>query len=258
MTTVAAVFGGSVTRRAKEPSSIFHSTLSGPRIVRCVAFAHDSPSPGTGEMVKEAPPGASSSGLIPADHAPHPLAHGTDGVVVEGVHARVLEAASLHPSVPSLPHRRAPVLHHVDPGGHFATIEETIGLFGVAPSDELSHHGHRADDAGREAPLVGLQRRHHARGRLPAQRDGQELEVERHGVARLRVALDPAVLRRRTRSTNAARMRRARAAYVFSSSFAAQDPRHLREGLRGQREERRCNRSPWEPLHPCGGDRECR
>ena len=122
-----------------------------------------------------------------------PLAAGAERIVVERVHAGILEAAFRGPAVPALPDRRGPVLHREEPRGEGVLHQQPIGRIDLAG---LGEHGQQIADAhetGRKVPALGPDVLLQILGRLGPQFLGQEIELQGHGVTALGVAGDAAV-----------------------------------------------------------------
>ena len=67
-----------------------------------------------------------------ANYGVHPLADGSVGVMVEGVHTDIAEAVLFSIAVPTLPHRSRAVFHSVEPRGIIFLKKKTVGEIGPA------------------------------------------------------------------------------------------------------------------------------
>ncbi len=131
------------------------------------------------------------------DGVVEPFAAGAEGVVVEGVHAGVLEAFVGGPAVPAFPDGGGALFDGEEPGGEGVLEEQLVGGVDFAGVGEGGEEVADADEAGGEMVAFGVDVVFEMLGGVGAEVVGQQVELERHGVAGLGVAGDAAVGRRR-------------------------------------------------------------
>ena len=85
-----------------------------------------------------------------ANYGVHPLADGSVGVVVEGVHTDIAEAVLLGVAVPTLPHGGGAVFHGVEPGRIVLLKEKTVGEIGPAKAGQDRAEQGSSEKAGGE------------------------------------------------------------------------------------------------------------
>jgi len=108
--------------------------------------------PGMDDDVVEA--GSLGIDVDSGDVAVEPVADGAEGVVVEGVHAWVLEAVLLGPAIPALPDGGGAVLEGIAPGWERVVEEETVGDVEVAGVGKDGEEEADASEAGGQVPIV--------------------------------------------------------------------------------------------------------
>ncbi len=139
------------------------------------------------------PAGMEFVGVEAGDFAPEPFADGAEGVVVEGVHAWVLEAAALDEAIPAFPDGGRSLFEHVAPRGDVGAGEEGVDEVWAVGVGQFEEHADGALDAGGRAALVAVEGGDEAFGCWGAEGVREEVEVEGEGISGLGVALDEAV-----------------------------------------------------------------
>lgn len=91
---------------------------------------------------------AGRAGTDAADRVVEVLADRAEGVVVEGVHAHVAEAAVWSPGVPALPHGGGTQSHLVEPGGVGLGEQELVGDVVATGGVQTRQQAGGADEAG--------------------------------------------------------------------------------------------------------------
>src|SRR5690606_32649486 len=115
------------------------------------------------------------------------------GVVVERVHAGVLEAAVGADGVPALPHGGGAPRDLVAPRREGVVEQQPVGDVQVPAVGQHRQQRRRAEEAGRQVPVARFDRLHQVVGGGGAQVGGQQVERQREHVAGLRAVADAAV-----------------------------------------------------------------
>ena len=130
----------------------------------------------------------------PADIFHHPLVHGPEGVMGEGIHPGILEPFFRSPAVPTFPDGRGTMFDGEAPGRIGVVVDQSISNVVSADLSQDEHEVFGADEPGGEMPVSGADPFDEMLGSLLEAFALNQVEGNGKDVSCLAVAFDTAVL----------------------------------------------------------------